>query len=165
MKDRKVYRFLIISLISAIFVFLVIKIFLTNKLTSDKKYCSVFYQKMFNVDEFDFIKTGEFELENINNYLEANKDNPSFNLFISTEKNCLINEIEEKKLYIYTKKDGIKDTPDDYETYQRLYPEQVEKFKGKGKVLEYDKIDYIELYKACRKVSIEEEAKLVYPDS
>ena len=26
-------------------------------------------------------------------------------------------------------------------------------------------VDYIELYKACRKVSIEEEAKLVYPDS
>lgn len=166
MKMLQIRKTFIIILVSAmiICIFLMWKNFPTNKRLSEINFSSVFYQRMHKADEFDFIKTAEKELENINNYLEANKDNPSFSLFISTEKNCLINEIEEKKLYIYTKKDGIKDTPDDYETYQRLYPEQVEKFKGKGKILEYDKIDYIDLYKAWKKVPIDEDAKLVYPD-
>ena len=165
MKMLQIRKTFIIILVSAmiICIFLMWKNFTTNKRLSEINFSSVFYQRMHKADEFDFIKTAEKELENINNYLEANKDNSSFNLFISTEKNCLINEIEETKLYIYSKKDGIKDTPSDYKTYQNLYPEQVEKFKEKGKVLDYDKIDYIELYKAWKAVPIDEEKTLIHP--
>ena len=165
MKMLQIRKTFIIILVSAmiICIFLMWKNFPTNKRLSEINFSSVFYQRMHKADEFDFIKTAEKELENINNYLEANKDNSSFNLFISTEKNCLINEIEETKLYIYSKKDGIKDTPSDYKTYQNLYPEQVEKFKEKGKVLDYDKIDYIELYKAWKAVPIDEEKTLIHP--
>ena len=165
MKMLQIRKTFIIILVSAmiICIFLMWKNFTTNKRLSEINFSSVFYQRMHKADEFDFIKTAEKELENINNYLEANKDNSSFNLFISTEKNCLINEIEETKLYIYSKKDGIKDTPSDYNTYQNLYPEQVEKFKEKGKVLDYDKIDYIELYKAWKAVPIDEEKTLIHP--
>ena len=149
LQSRKIFSIIFVSAM-VICIFLTWKSFLKNECLSEKKISSVFYQRMHKADEFDFIKTAEKELENINNYLQANKNNPSFNLFISIEKNCLINEIENKKLYIYSKKDGIKDTPIDYKTYQKLYPEQVEKFKEKGNILEYDKIDYISLYKQKR---------------
>jgi hypothetical protein len=140
----------------------------TKKQLKEKKELysrSEFFHRMYKEDEFDFIKTGEKELENINNYLESNKDNPSFYFFVATEKKYLIKEIEDKKLYIYSKKDGIKDNPKDFKNYQESYPEQVEKFKNYGKVLNYDKIDYINLYKQKRLVTPEEDVKLIYPEN
>ena len=81
------------------------------------------------------------------------------------KKKYLIKEIEDKKLYIYSKKDGIKDNPKDFKNYQESHPEQVEKFKNYGKVLNYDKIDYINLYKQKRLVAPEEDVKLIYPEN
>ncbi len=106
-----------------------------------------FYRLMYRKNDFDFIKTAEKELENIEYYVERFSDDEGFRGFINYQKNGLSREIENKKLDAYSKKGKIKAKPKEYGTFEQLYPDLVIKFKDEGKVLEYKKLDYIEYYK------------------
>lgn len=102
-------------------------------------------------DYFNFIKTAENELKNLDRYLdkysiEKNEKLSSLYYFLVLQKACLQKEIDEKKLYIYCKRDKLKNIPDSYKTYATLYPEKVKKYEQEGKLLDYTKIDYIKWY-------------------
>lgn len=103
-------------------------------------------------DYFNFIKTAENELKNLDRYLdkyniEKNEKLSSLYSFLVLQKACLQKEIDEKKLYIYCKMDKLKNIPDSYKTYETLYPEKVKKYEQEGKLLDYTKIDYIKWYR------------------
>ncbi len=121
----------------------------------DYKYRSYFYQMMRRKNKFDFIKTAEKEVQNINKLLKENKDDNSLQLriFLTEEKLHLVEEIQQTKLKIYCKEEKLelKDIPFDFKTFEKKYPELVSKYQGYGKILEYKKIDYIRIFENNKK--------------
>ncbi len=107
---------------------------------------SYFYRAMYDRNGFDFIKTAQTELKNLDACMEKYKDWKGFFYFIELERAWLINDINNKKLYMYSKYDENDYDPPDWNTYEFMYPEQVEEFKERGNVLEYEKIDYLQKY-------------------
>ena len=69
------------------------------------KYRTSFYQMMRKKNKFDFIKTAEKELENIDFYIKQYKDDEYilFRYYLVNEKIRLIEEIEKTKIRIYCK--------------------------------------------------------------
>lgn len=136
------------------------------------KYRTSFYQMMRKKNKFDFIKTGEKELENIDFYIKQYKDDEYilFRYYLVNEKIRLIEEIEKTKLRIYCKEGKVKlsERPGEYKIFVQKYPELVEKFKDYGKVLQYEKIDYMKIFnekEQKERKSMSEELLKVHEDS
>ena len=90
------------------------------------------------------------ELENIDAYIKGYREEKYifFRYFLTDEKIKLIQDINNTKLKIYSKEGKVPAKPEDYKTFEKTYPELVLKFKDYGKILEYDKIDYLKVYES-----------------
>ena len=107
---------------------------------------SAFYKLMYKENNYDFIKTGEKELENIDVYIERYNENYPFYLFIKIQRDSLFVELNNKIYHLLLDNQLITEETD-YDLYLEQHPESVLTFKEKGRVLEYKEIDYIELFR------------------
>ena len=127
MKTRRTLKILIFP-ISVLLLLLLLSFKIINsknqKNEEGRNYHSEFYNKMGKDNVIDFIKNGEVELKNLDKYLEDFKDDILFCDFLTTQRNCLRNEIINKKHSLDSKK-ALKNS----------------------KTIEYETIDYINLYK------------------
>ena len=107
---------------------------------------SEFYKLMYKVNDFDFIKTAERELENIDDYIERYKEDFPFYFFIKIQRDCLNGEIQKKVYRLLLEEDLINDKTD-YDEYIETHPESLSSLTEKGKMVGYKEIDYINLFR------------------
>ncbi len=106
---------------------------------------SAFYKMMYEENDYDFIKTGEKELENIDSYIERYEENYDFDFFMKIQRDCLRGELN-KKIYHLLLNNQLITEDIDYDSYLEQHPESILNLKNKGRILEYEPIDYINLF-------------------
>ena len=107
---------------------------------------SEFYKLMYKNNDYDFIKTAEKELENIDAYIERFKEDFLFYFFIKIQRECLNGEVQ-KKVYNLLIDSKIINDETDYNSYIKNHPESLSSLKEKGINIEYKEIDYIDLFR------------------
>jgi hypothetical protein len=107
---------------------------------------SEFYKLMYEENDYDFIKTAEKELENIDAYIERYGECFPFYFYIKIQRDCLNGEVQKKINHLLVE-NGNMNAGDDCDSYLKLHPELLLSFKEKGRIIEYEEIDYIDLFR------------------
>lgn len=143
---------IIILIFSFLFIFICLFFFPKIKKTEQQNketllvHKSEFFKMMYEENDYDFIKTGEKELENIESYIECYKENFPFYFFIKIQRDCLFVELN-NKIYHLLLNNQIISEDTDYDSYVEQHRESLLSLKEKGRILEYKEIDYIELFR------------------
>lgn len=151
LKSNTIFKIILILFMSFLSLYIVYY-FVERKSETyyEYKYRSNFYKMMRKKNKFDFIKTAEKEIENIDAWIKKSKSDDAlqFRIFLTEEKIRLVDEIQKTKLKAYCKEGKVKlrDRPKVYKIFEDKYPELVLKFNDYGKVLEYKNIDYLRIF-------------------